>query len=193
MINGVAIVPEHIWSKVDDPTTFTNSEDPVGTGPMKVKAFNPQQLTIERNPDYWQADKVKVQELKFHKADAGGQVEQLKLSRGEYDMNAHVHARHREVLRRRDPEHNHYWFPPGGVISRLHEPDQGAVQRRRVPARASTTRSTATRSSRRPSSATSSRPARPAWCCPARRTGCPTGIENEGKIPYDADAGRPGA
>ena len=85
MINGVAIVPEHIWSKVDDPTTFTNSEDPVGTGPMTVKAFNPRELTIERNPDYWQADDVKVQEIKFHKADAGGQIEQLKLSRGEYD------------------------------------------------------------------------------------------------------------
>ena len=41
MINDVVIVPEHIWSKVDGPDEFTNSEDPVGTGPMKVKAFNP--------------------------------------------------------------------------------------------------------------------------------------------------------
>ena len=93
MISGVPIVPEHIWSKVKDPTTFTNAEDPVGTGPMKVKSFNPQQLVIERNPDYWQADKVKVQEIRFHKADAGGQVEQLKLSRGEYDQQRDVRAR----------------------------------------------------------------------------------------------------
>ena len=81
-------MPEHVWAKVKDPITFTNAEDPVGTGPFTVKSFNPQQLVIERNPDYWQADKVKVEEIRFNKADAGGQVEQLKLSRGEYDTNA---------------------------------------------------------------------------------------------------------
>ena len=87
-VSNLQIVPEHVWSKVEDPTTFTNAEDPVGTGPMTVKSMNPQQLVVERNPDYWQADKIKVQEIRFHKADAGGQVEQLKLSRGFYDQNA---------------------------------------------------------------------------------------------------------
>ena len=42
----------------------------------------------------------------------------------------------------RDPKHNHYWYAPGGVISRLHEPDQGAVRRRRVPQGAHHRRST---------------------------------------------------
>ncbi len=113
MINGVVIVPEHIWSKVDDPTTFTNSEDPVGTGPMKVKAFNPRELIIERNPDYWQADDVKVQEIQFHKADAGGQIEQLKLSRGEYDHQGLFIPDIEKSYVSRDPEHNHYWYAPG--------------------------------------------------------------------------------
>jgi peptide/nickel transport system substrate-binding protein len=117
LINGVPIVPEHIWSKVKDPTTFTNAKDPVGTGPMTVKALNPRQLTMKRNPDYWQADKVKVKELRFHKADAGGQVEQLKLSRGEYDTNGLFVPNIEKSYVARDPEHNHYWYAPGGLIS----------------------------------------------------------------------------
>jgi peptide/nickel transport system substrate-binding protein len=117
LVTNVYVVPEHVWSQQADPVTFVNAQNPVGTGPMKVKSFNPQQLTIERNPDYWQADKVKVQEIRFHKADAGGAVEQLKLSRGEYDTNAMFVPDIKKAFVDRDPEHNHYWYPPGGSIS----------------------------------------------------------------------------
>lgn len=116
-VSMVKIVPEHIWSKVQDPSTFVNAENPVGTGPMKLKSFNPRQLVVERNPDYWQADKIKVKELRFNKADAGGQVEQLKLSRGEYDTNAMFVQDIKKAYVDRDPEHHHYWYAPGGLIS----------------------------------------------------------------------------
>jgi peptide/nickel transport system substrate-binding protein len=116
-VSAVQVVPEHVWSKVKDPTTFTNAEDPVGTGPMTVKSMNPQSLVIERNPDYWQADQVKVQEIRFHKADAGGQVEQLKLSRGFYDQNAMFVQDIQKTYVDRDPKHHHYWYAPGGVIA----------------------------------------------------------------------------
>lgn len=116
-ISAVQIVPEHVWSKVKDPTTFTNAENPVGTGPMMVKQFNPQQLTIERNPQYWQADKIKVKEIRFHKADGGGPVEQLKLSRGEYDTQGMFIPNIQKAYVSRDPEHHHYWYAPGGLIS----------------------------------------------------------------------------
>ncbi|PJJ72880.1 peptide/nickel transport system substrate-binding protein [Diaminobutyricimonas aerilata] len=116
LINNVRVVPEHIWSEVDDPVTFTNDE-PVGTGPMTVKSFNPQQLVIERNEDYWQADKVKVQEIVFSKADGGGQVEQLKLARGDYDTNAMFIPNIDEAYVQKDPENNHYWFPSASPIS----------------------------------------------------------------------------
>jgi len=116
-VSGVKIVPAHIWSKVADPTTFVNATAPVGTGPMKLKSFNPRQLVVERNPDYWQADKIKVNELRFNKADAGGQVEQLKLSRGEYDTNAMFVQDIKKAYVDRDPQHHHYWYAPGGVIS----------------------------------------------------------------------------
>ncbi|MGH3324767.1 MAG: ABC transporter substrate-binding protein [Streptomyces sp.] len=117
VINGVPIVPEHIWSKVKDPTTFANAKDPVGTGPFTVKSLNPRRLVIERNPDYWQADKVKVKEIRFNKADAGGQVEQLKLSRGEYDQQGQFIPDIKKSYVDRDPEHHKYWYAPGGSIS----------------------------------------------------------------------------
>lgn len=116
-VSAVQVVPEHVWSKVKDPTTFTNAENPVGTGPMTVKSMNPQSLVIERNPDYWQSDQVKVQEIRFHKADAGGQVEQLKLSRGFYDQNAMFVQDIQKTYVDRDPKHHHYWYAPGGVIA----------------------------------------------------------------------------
>ncbi len=117
LVSAIPIVPEHIWSEVKDPATFTNSEDPVGTGPMLVKSFNPQQLVAERNPDYWQADKVKVEELRWNKAEAGGPVEQLKMSRGFYDMNQAFMPDIEKSYISRDPEHRNYWYAPGGLIS----------------------------------------------------------------------------
>jgi peptide/nickel transport system substrate-binding protein len=114
---AIPIVPEHIWAEQKDPTKFVAAPDPVGTGPMLVDKFNPQRLTIKRNPEYWQADKIKVDQIQFSKADGGGQVEQLKLARGDYDQNAMFVPDIEKVYVAKDPKHNHYWYPPGSPIS----------------------------------------------------------------------------
>lgn len=113
--DNVVIVPRHIWAEVDDPVTFVN-ENPVGTGPFLFENFNPQELTFTRNPDYWQADKVLIQGLRYTKAGEG-QVDQLRLARGEYDWNAMYVPNVEEVFVAEDPEHNHYWFSQGSSIS----------------------------------------------------------------------------
>ncbi|MEQ7127835.1 ABC transporter substrate-binding protein [Actinopolymorpha sp. B11F2] len=113
---GVPIVPEHIWSKQDDVEKFTNP-DAVGTGAFKVKSINPQQLILERNPDYWQADKIKVQQLKFTKPTGSAEVEKLQLSRGEFDWAAMFVPDIEKTYVAKDPEHNKYWFASGGNIS----------------------------------------------------------------------------
>jgi len=48
------IVPEHIWSKIDDPQTWTNP-NPVGTGPFLFSTFDAANgiTTLVRNPNYW--------------------------------------------------------------------------------------------------------------------------------------------
>jgi peptide/nickel transport system substrate-binding protein len=112
----VPIVPEHVWAKAGDPAKFTNN-DAIGTGPYTVKSMNSQQLLLARNPKYWQADKVQVQELKFTKATGGAEVDKLRLSRGEYDWNAMFVPEIEKTYVAKDPEHNKYWFPPGANIS----------------------------------------------------------------------------
>jgi peptide/nickel transport system substrate-binding protein len=187
MINGVPIVPEHIWSKVDDPTTFTNSEDPVGTGPMTVKTFNPRELTIERNPDYWQADDVQVQEIKFHKADAGGQIEQLKLSRGEYDHQGLYIPDIEKSYVSRDPEHHHYWFAPGGVIAvymNLTKAPFDDVEFRR----ALTTAFNYDEVVEKAQLGYVEQASQTGLVIPGQEDWLPDGLENEGKMPYDAEA-----
>ena len=115
-IADILIVPEHVWSKVPDPAKYTNN-DAIGTGPYTVKSMNGQQLLLERNPKYWQADKVKVQELMFRKSTGGAEVDKLRLSRGEYDWNAMFVPEIEKTYVAKDPENNHYWFPPGASIS----------------------------------------------------------------------------
>ena len=47
----VYIVPEHVWSKVEDPVTFTNLK-PVGTGPLtEITRFTAQEYIQCRNPE----------------------------------------------------------------------------------------------------------------------------------------------
>ena len=63
-IASVYIVPQAIWSKVGNPSTYTEPT-PVGTGPYTLGSFTPQGFTMVKNPHYWQAGKVKVATLDF--------------------------------------------------------------------------------------------------------------------------------
>lgn len=49
---SIQVVPEHVWSEVEDPTTFTNPE-PVGTGPYVLDTFSSQSVTVTARDDYW--------------------------------------------------------------------------------------------------------------------------------------------
>ncbi|GAA3735753.1 ABC transporter substrate-binding protein [Salinactinospora qingdaonensis] len=52
----IPILPEHIWSDVEDFATFNNDTDfpIVGNGPFILTDYQPNQsITLEANPDYW--------------------------------------------------------------------------------------------------------------------------------------------
>jgi len=54
ILSTVFIVPQHIWSKVRNVDTFTNS-NPVGSGPFtRITRFNGQDYVLSKNPHYWQ-------------------------------------------------------------------------------------------------------------------------------------------
>lgn len=110
LIATTLIVPEHIWKDVKDPTTFRNP-DPVGTGPYMLGNFAAQQYTMDKNPNYWQADKVAAEHLILPAVNT-----QLDIATKGYDWaysfisdvdNAWVGAGNK----------NTYWFPPGGTIA----------------------------------------------------------------------------
>lgn len=109
------IVSKHIWEKVANPVTFTDPT-PAVTGPFTVESFNQEELVLKRNQNYWQADKIKIERLVFHKGGTN-QVENLKLAQGAYDWNAMFVPSVQNAYVARDPKHNHYWFPPAGEIS----------------------------------------------------------------------------
>ncbi|MEJ7900848.1 MAG: ABC transporter substrate-binding protein [Thermomicrobiales bacterium] len=111
----VLMVPEHVWSAVEDPLTFLN-ETPVGTGPFTYENFNGEQLTALRYPEYWQADKIRVEQLVWRKAGEG-QVDQLRLADGEYDWNSMYVPNVEQVFVAQDPDYNKYWFSQGSSIS----------------------------------------------------------------------------
>lgn len=63
ILGNSAIVPEHLWSKVEDPSAYTN-EDPIGTGPFKLDNFTSQAYTLTANADYWNG-KPKIEGARF--------------------------------------------------------------------------------------------------------------------------------
>jgi peptide/nickel transport system substrate-binding protein len=63
-IGQVYIVPAHIWSKVGDPSTFSDAT-PVGTGPYELDHFSPQGFTLKENPGYWNKASIHVPEISY--------------------------------------------------------------------------------------------------------------------------------
>jgi peptide/nickel transport system substrate-binding protein len=64
LIGQVYIVPQHVWSKVGNPVTYTDP-NPVGTGPYMLDKFSPQGYTLKINPFYRNKSALKVPEVEF--------------------------------------------------------------------------------------------------------------------------------
>lgn len=112
ILGQTPIVPEHIWSKVANPTKFLNP-NPVGTGPYKFTSFNPEEYTFTANPHYWGGES-KVHELLFPNY-LGGTSAQLGLLSGKIDWAGINVPNIQTVYVNRDPKYNHYWFAPASI------------------------------------------------------------------------------
>lgn len=103
------IVPEHVWSEVEDPVTFTN-EQPVATGPFLFDSYSQQAIRVVRNPNYWMEGRPYVDDIVW-KIVGGTDAMLLNMLRGEGDyaymnipdvMNTYVS---------RNPETNQIFWP----------------------------------------------------------------------------------
>lgn len=109
------IVPEHIWSKVDEPTTFTNPA-PVGSGPMTtVKYLKAQQMQLCRNPHYYLEGRPYLDCITMRSYNDNSQI-QPALLKGEIDWGSNFIADIDATFVASDPENNHYWYPPNDAI-----------------------------------------------------------------------------
>jgi len=107
------IVPEHIWSEIEDPVTYPN-ENPVATGPFtEVRVFRNQVYELGRNPHYWQDGLPRVEALRFP-ALPGNDRANLALVFDEVDWAGNFVPAIERVYVDRAPEHHHYWFPLTG-------------------------------------------------------------------------------
>lgn len=113
VVAGTLIVPQHIWSTIGNPTTFTNPS-PIVSGPYVLSTFNPNQYVLKKNQQCWQANQVAATVLKF--PALAGTTSQLTLSRGGYDWATLFIPDVQQTWVAKDPQYNKYWFPPGGVI-----------------------------------------------------------------------------
>src|SRR4029079_13113512 len=69
-LNGIIVIPRHIWSKVSDPATFTNP-NPVGTGPFtRITRFTSQDYVLRKNRGYWLGGKPLINCLEYVQASS---------------------------------------------------------------------------------------------------------------------------
>jgi peptide/nickel transport system substrate-binding protein len=115
VLAGTPIVPEHVWSTVGDPTKYANTS-PVGTGPFTLDKFAPTQYTLKKNTSYWQADKIAPSEVAFPAKSSNSSTDQLDTTSGKFDWSYNFLPNVKQTYVSRDPQHNSYWFPPGGAI-----------------------------------------------------------------------------
>ncbi len=109
-IEQTYIVPEHLWSSVGDPTKYVNP-NPVGTGPMKLKSFDAQVIKYVKNPGYWQADKVKVDELDYPVVNSNDTA-LLKMASHQADWTGIFSAALQTAFVSKDSAHNHVYMVP---------------------------------------------------------------------------------
>lgn len=109
------VVPEKVWSKVEDLTIFTNPE-PIGSGPMTtVKYVNSQQMELCRNPHYYLENRPYLDCLTYRSYNDNAQI-QPALMKGEIDWGSNFIADIENTFVKASPENHHFWYPANDAI-----------------------------------------------------------------------------
>ncbi|MDX6369958.1 MAG: peptide/nickel transport system substrate-binding protein [Gaiellaceae bacterium] len=108
-LNGVIIVPQHIWSKVTDAATFTNSA-PVGSGPFtRITRFTTQDYVLTKNPHYWQAGKPLIGCLEYVQAASNDAALAL-IQSGQVDWSHNFVPNVDKAYTNKDKAHFHAFY-----------------------------------------------------------------------------------
>lgn len=108
------MVPEHIWSEIDDPATYVY-ENPVVTGPFSVvKSFEPEMVVLGRNPTYWKGDQLEVDELRVPQFNGNDAALSL-LQSGQVDW-AHIFIPNAEKTYVQGDPNRKFWYGMNDAI-----------------------------------------------------------------------------
>jgi peptide/nickel transport system substrate-binding protein len=106
------IVPEHIWSKIPNPTTY-DDPNPVGTGPYVLDRYTPQEVDLKKNPLYW--SNVPISELKFPIiSSTSTSTSELLSGQVQWTTGGEPDFKRLYVDK---SKYNHYWYPEVQPIS----------------------------------------------------------------------------
>jgi len=104
----VYIIPQHIFASVGDPTKYL-TDHPVGTGPFTLTKYQPSLAVYDKNPSYWQADKVKVDQVQYPEYKDNSTLE-LALPQGQVDWAGYFSPTLQQDFVAKDPAHNHLFM-----------------------------------------------------------------------------------
>ncbi|HET8910020.1 MAG TPA: ABC transporter substrate-binding protein [Ktedonobacteraceae bacterium] len=104
----VYIVPKHVFATAGDPTKYL-TDKPVGTGPFTLTRYQTDLAVYDKNPGYWQADQVKVDELRFPEYKDNSTL-QLALPKGDVDWAGYFSPTLNQDFVAKDPAHNHLFM-----------------------------------------------------------------------------------
>ena len=104
----VFIVPQHVYASVGDPTKYLTS-NPVGTGPFTVTKYQANLAVYTKNPNYWQASIVKVDEVHFPEYKDNSTL-QLALPQGSIDWAGYFSPTLNQDFVQKDTQHNHLFM-----------------------------------------------------------------------------------
>ncbi len=108
-LNRQFIVPQHVWSKVKDPATYTNP-NPVGSGPFDVVSrFTTQDFVLSKNPHYWQAGLPKIPCLEYVQASSNDSALAL-IQSGQVDWTHNFVPNVEKAYEAKDPKHYHSFY-----------------------------------------------------------------------------------
>lgn len=104
----VYIIPKHVFESVGDPTKYL-TDKPVGTGPFTLSKYQTDLAVYAKNPNYWQADKVKVDQIRYPEYKDNSTL-QLALPKGEVDWAGYFSPTLQQDFVAKDPTHNHLFM-----------------------------------------------------------------------------------
>jgi peptide/nickel transport system substrate-binding protein len=108
-LNGQFVVPQHIWSKVANPQTFTNPH-PVSSGPFnQVAKFTTQDYIFGRNPHYWLKGAPKIACLEYVQAASNDAALAL-IQSGQVDWTHNFVPNVASAYEAKDPGYFHAFY-----------------------------------------------------------------------------------